>query len=90
MAEAYVLAGELHGCGDDHIAAFARYQERMMPLLQRKQESAVRFASSFAPRGAFGIAFRNFVSRLLRIPFIAELVIGRMVRDDVRLPDYRF
>jgi hypothetical protein len=37
MAEAYVLAGELHGCGGDHIAAFARYQQRMMPFLKRKQ-----------------------------------------------------
>ena len=90
MAEAYVLAGELHGCGDDHIAAFARYQERMMPFLKRKQESAVRFASSFAPRRAFGIAFRNLVTRLLRIPFIADFFIGCTVRDDVKLPDYRF
>jgi 2-polyprenyl-6-methoxyphenol hydroxylase-like FAD-dependent oxidoreductase len=90
MAEAYVLAGELHGCGDDHIAAFARYQERMMPFLKRKQESAVSFISSFAPRSAFGIAFRNHVSRLLRIPFIADFFIGRAVRDDVKLPDYRF
>jgi 2-polyprenyl-6-methoxyphenol hydroxylase-like FAD-dependent oxidoreductase len=90
MAEAYVLAGELHGCGDDHIAALARYQERMMPFLKRKQKSAVKFASSFAPRSAFGIAFRNHVSRLLRIPFIADFFIGRAVRDDIKLPDYRF
>ena len=90
MAEAYVLAGELHGSGNNHIAAFSRYQERMMPFLKRKQESAVKFASSFAPRSAFGIAFRNHVSRLLRIPFIANFFIGRAVRDDIKLPDYRF
>ena len=90
MAEAYVLAGELHGCGNDHIAAFARYQERMMPFLKRKQESAAKFASSFAPKSAFGITFRNHVSRLLRIPFIADFFIGRAVRDDIKLPDYRF
>ena len=34
MAEAYVLAGELRNCGGDHGAAFARYQERMMPFLE--------------------------------------------------------
>ena len=90
MAEAYVLAGELHGCGNDHIAAFSRYQERMMPFLKRKQESTAKFASSFAPRSAFGIAFRNDVSRLLRVPFIADFFIGRAVRDDIKLPDYRF
>ena len=37
MAEAYVLAGELRNCGGDHGAAFARYQERLMPFLKRKQ-----------------------------------------------------
>ena len=90
MAEAYVLAGELHECGGAHIAAFARYEKRMMPFLKRKQESAVKFASSFAPKSAFGITFRNYVSRLLRIPFIADFFIGRAVRDDIKLPDYRF
>ncbi|MGE5304345.1 MAG: FAD-binding domain [Alphaproteobacteria bacterium] len=90
MAEAYVLAGELHGCGNDHMVAFARYQERMMPFLKRKQASAAKFASSFAPTSAFGVTFRNHVSRLLRIPFIADFFIGRAVRDDIKLPDYRF
>ena len=53
MAEAYVLAGELRHCGGDHQAAFARYQQRMMPFLRRKQRSAARFASSFAPKSAY-------------------------------------
>ena len=90
MAEAYVLAGELRACGGDHVTAFARYQERMMPFLKRKQESASKFASAFAPKNAFGITFRNQVSRLLRIPFIAEFFIGRAVSDDIKLPDYAF
>lgn len=90
MAEAYVLAGELHSCGGDHIAAFARYEERLMPFIKRKQESAVKFASSFAPKSAFGITFRNHVSRLLWIPFIADFFLGRAVRDDIKLPDYGF
>ena len=90
MAEAYVLAGELRDCGDDHIAAFARYQERMMPFLKRKQESAVKFAASFAPKSAFGITFRNLVTRLLRIPLVADFFVGRDLRDDIKLPDYGF
>jgi 2-polyprenyl-6-methoxyphenol hydroxylase-like FAD-dependent oxidoreductase len=88
MAEAYVLAGELRACSDDHNAAFARYQERMMPFLRRKQESAAKFASSFAPKSAFGLAFRNLVTRLLRFPFLADYFIGRDLRDDIKLPDY--
>ena len=90
MAEAYVLAGELRNCGGDHGAAFARYQERMMPFLKRKQESAAQFASSFAPKSAFGLTFRNLVTRLLRIPFVADFFIGRDLRDDIKLPDYEF
>src|SRR6516164_11870507 len=61
MAEAYVLAGELRNCGADYGAAFARYQQRLMPWLRRKQRSAAKFASSFAPQTAFGITFRNLV-----------------------------
>ncbi|MGE5164233.1 MAG: FAD-binding domain [Sphingobacteriales bacterium] len=90
MAEAYVLAGELLGCGGDHSVAFARYQERMMPFLRRKQASAAKFASSFAPKTEFGITFRNLASRLLGIPFVANYFIGRDLRDDIALPEYGF
>jgi 2-polyprenyl-6-methoxyphenol hydroxylase-like FAD-dependent oxidoreductase len=90
MAEAYVLAGELRHCEADPGAAFARYEERMMPFLKRKQESAARFASSFAPKTAFGLALRNLVTRLLRIPPVADLLFARDLRDDITLPDYGY
>jgi 2-polyprenyl-6-methoxyphenol hydroxylase-like FAD-dependent oxidoreductase len=90
MAEAYVLAGELRSCGGDHGAAFARYQERLMPFLKRKQASAAKFASSFAPRTAFGITFRNLATRLMRLPFLLEFFLGRELRDKIVLPDYGF
>ena len=90
MAEAYVLAGELRDCGGDPIAAFTRYQARIMPFLKRKQESAAKFASSFAPKSATGITFRNLVTRLFRIPSFADFFIGRDLRDDIELPDYGF
>ncbi len=91
MAEAYVLAGELRNCGGDFNAAFARYEQRLMPLLKRKQKSAARFASSFAPKTAVGIAFRSLVTRLMvRLPFVVEFFIGREMRDQVQFPDYGF
>lgn len=90
MAEAYVLAGELHLCGGDFATAFARYEALTMPFLREKQETAAQFASSFAPKTAFGIIFRNFVTRMLRLPFAADFFIGRDLTDDVKLPDYRF
>jgi 2-polyprenyl-6-methoxyphenol hydroxylase-like FAD-dependent oxidoreductase len=91
MAEAYVLAGELRNCGGDYGEAFARYEERLMPLLKRKQKSAARFASSFAPRTSMGIAFRSLVTRLMRqLPFVVEFFLGREMRDQVELADYGF
>jgi 2-polyprenyl-6-methoxyphenol hydroxylase-like FAD-dependent oxidoreductase len=90
MAEAYVLAGELGHCGGDYGAAFARYQERMMPFLKRKQKPAARFASALVPKTSLGIAFRNLVSRMLGLPFVADFLYGRQVRDDIKLPDYGF
>jgi 2-polyprenyl-6-methoxyphenol hydroxylase-like FAD-dependent oxidoreductase len=90
MAEAYVLAGELHDARGDHDTAFARYQQRMMPFLESKQKAAVKFASSFAPKSAIGVAFRDNVTRLLQIPLIAHLLLGHTLRDDIVLPDYRF
>ena len=90
MTEAYVLAGELRATPRDPRAAFARYEERLRPLLARKQASAARFASSFAPRTAFGIGFRNVATRLMRIPFIAERLVGADVRDDFELPEYGY
>jgi 2-polyprenyl-6-methoxyphenol hydroxylase-like FAD-dependent oxidoreductase len=90
MAEAFVLAGELRRHGSDHRTAFAHYQDRLMPFLRSKQNAAARFASSFAPKTAFGIAFRNSVTRLLRVPLIADFFIGRDLRDNVAIPDYHF
>jgi 2-polyprenyl-6-methoxyphenol hydroxylase-like FAD-dependent oxidoreductase len=88
IAEAYVLAGELHACGGDFATAFARYEQRLMPFLRKKQQTAEKFASAFAPRTSFGIAFRNAVTQLLRVPLVADWVIGRDLRDELVLPDY--
>lgn len=59
-----------------------------MPFLKRKQESAAKFAPSFAPKGALGLTFRNQVTRLFQMPSLAEFFIGRDLRQDVQLPDY--
>jgi 2-polyprenyl-6-methoxyphenol hydroxylase-like FAD-dependent oxidoreductase len=90
MAEAYVLAGELNACSGDHRLAFSRLEHRLMQFLERKQASAAKFASSFAPKTGFGIGVRNIATRLLGLPLLADLLIGRNLRDDVHLPDYRF
>ena len=91
MAEAYMLAGELRHCGGDYSAAFARYEQRLMPFLKRKQQSVAKTASSLAPKTAFGIRFRNLAVRLMqRLPLVMDFFIGRQLRDQVQLPDYGF
>lgn len=90
MAEAYVLAGELFRSAGDHTQAFARYEDLMMPFLAKKQRSAANFASSFVPASAFGITMRNIVTKLLKLPFVANYFIGRDLRDDIDIPGYRF
>lgn len=90
MGAAYVLAGELRADENDFGTAFARYQQRMMPLLKVKQESPAKFAASFVPKSAFGISFRNLVTRFMTLPLAAEFVIGRDLRDVVEVPNCGF
>ena len=90
MAEAYVLAGELHNASGDHATAFARFEARLRPFLKQKQATAAKLASSFAPQTGIGIAIRDFIVNLLRIPIVANYFIGRDLRDDIQLPDYNF
>jgi len=90
IAQAYVLAGELNACAGEFAQAFARYERRLMPFVKKKQRSAERFASSFAPKTALGLAFRNAVTKLLRVPLVADFFLGRDLRDDIALPDYDF
>lgn len=88
LTEAYVMAGELARAAGDHGQAFSRYEERLRPLIAAKQSAARKFAGAFAPRTAFGVWFRNQVTRLMAIPPVAEFFLGRDLRDPIELPDY--
>lgn len=89
MTEAYVLAGELHRAGGDVAEAVTAYESRLRPFLLAKQKSARAFASSFAPKTAFGIWLRQVATMLMVIPPLADLLIGGSVKDDFDLPDYK-
>lgn len=88
MTEAYVLAGELARATDAPLIGIAQYQKRMMPFLQRKQKTASHFASAFAPKTAFGIELRNFLTLMMAWPFVAQLLLRHQMHDDVNLPVY--
>ena len=88
IAEAYVLAGEIHASRGDLAAAFAGYENRMRPFLARKQKSAAKLVGAFVPKSAFGVAARNISTRLMRLPVFPELLMGSYMRDDIELPEY--
>ena len=88
MAEAYVLAGELKLANGDYHVAFANYEHALHPVIEIKQRAAQKFARSFAPKTQAGIFLRNQVTRLMSIPFVADLAMGNMFKDSLTLPAY--
>jgi 2-polyprenyl-6-methoxyphenol hydroxylase-like FAD-dependent oxidoreductase len=86
MVEAYVLAAELARANADHVEAFARYEQRLAPFLLSKQRAAVGFAPAFAPRSRLQLFVRNSVMKLMGLPFVAQLAMGKSLRDAIELP----
>ena len=87
MAGAYILARELDHYGGDYARAFAAYESRFRPFIERKHKSARAFASSFAPKTSFGLFLRDQVLHLSSIPFVAEFLMRHFVLDQFTLPD---
>jgi 2-polyprenyl-6-methoxyphenol hydroxylase-like FAD-dependent oxidoreductase len=89
LTEAYVLAGELSRAAD-YPLAFRQYEARMRNFVSRKQASAEKFAKSFVPKTQLGVWFRNQVTLVMRLPWIADFLIRRSVNvvDDFDLPTY--
>ena len=88
LAEAYVLAGELHRHGDDTGAALVRYQARLHAVVARKQKHAESLAASFVPRTALGVRLRDYATLLMRLPGFPRLLMGRYFHDEMALPEY--
>ncbi len=88
MVAAYILAGELHRASGDYAEAFRRYQELFAPFALRKQKAALRFAGAFAPKSKFSMFVRNQIFKLMAIPWIADMAVGRDFADHIALPNY--
>ena len=88
MVEAYVLAAELARSNGDHPNAFARYERRLAPFLRSKQDAAQGLGLAFAPRNRWQLSVRNTVIRLMGLPLVANLAMGRSFRDAVELPAF--
>jgi 2-polyprenyl-6-methoxyphenol hydroxylase-like FAD-dependent oxidoreductase len=84
----YVLAGELAKYGGDYDTAFKNYENALHPFITHKQRAAERFAGAFAPKSRTGIFIRNQVTRLIAVPIVAKLAMGRLLTDALPLPLY--
>jgi 2-polyprenyl-6-methoxyphenol hydroxylase-like FAD-dependent oxidoreductase len=88
MVGAYILAGELYRAKGEYSVAFDRYQQLFHPFVWKKQQAALRFAGYFAPKSKFSLFLRNSVMNLMRIPWLADFVVGREISDRIPLPEY--
>ena len=86
MVGAYVLAVELARSDGDHRAAFEAYERQLAPLVRTKQDAAIGLGSAFAPRNRMQVLVRNSMIGLMGIPLIANLAMGRSLRDPIELP----
>jgi 2-polyprenyl-6-methoxyphenol hydroxylase-like FAD-dependent oxidoreductase len=85
----YMLAGELASASDDHVAAFARYEERMRGYVSKCQAFANRGGAWMAPTSQFAIWRRNVALRALR--FVPNGIMMRLAAgpsNAVAIPDY--
>ncbi|MDN5882949.1 MAG: FAD-binding domain [Nitrosospira sp.] len=88
LAEAYVLAGEIHRHGADLGSALKQYENRIKPYTLRKQRYSENLVPSFVPKTALGVRVRDFATLLMRLPVFPRLLMGRYFRDAMVLPDY--
>jgi 2-polyprenyl-6-methoxyphenol hydroxylase-like FAD-dependent oxidoreductase len=88
MIESYVLAAELARSHGDHVRAFAHYQDRLAPFLRSKQAAARGLGLAFAPRNTFQLLVRNTVMRLMGLPKVTDLAMGKSFHDAIELPAF--
>lgn len=87
MVGAYTLAAELARTKDLGLA-LSRYEERVAPLIRSKQDAAVGLGLAFAPRNRWELFIRNTAMRMMSLPGVADLVMGRSFHDAIELPPF--
>jgi 2-polyprenyl-6-methoxyphenol hydroxylase-like FAD-dependent oxidoreductase len=102
MVGAYTLAAELTRtagtaasgtaasgtAASDLGAAFARYEQRIAPLLRSKQDAAKGLGLAFAPKNRLQLFARNTVMKMMGLPKVADIAMGRSFHDAVELPSF--
>jgi 2-polyprenyl-6-methoxyphenol hydroxylase-like FAD-dependent oxidoreductase len=85
MVEAYVLAAEL-ARAPSHVQAFADYERKLTSFLRSKQKAAERLALAFAPKNRRQLFVRNAVMKLMTLPLVSKLAVGKSFKDAIELP----
>jgi hypothetical protein len=58
------------------------------PFILKKHRAVFRFAGYFAPKSKLALFVRNQTMNLMRIPRIADLVVGSAMADKITIPKY--
>lgn len=82
MGGAYILAQELHRCGD-YAQAFAAYEQRVRPFIEKKQRGARRFAATFIPSNRFARYLSYATVYALFNPLLTPFVGKRIGMDSL-------
>ncbi|MGW0228545.1 FAD-dependent monooxygenase [Actinopolymorpha singaporensis] len=91
LVGAYVLAGELAAAGGDHVAAFARYEDRIRPYVRSAQELPPGGVSGYAPMSAPAIWARGLSMRWMTRWPMRPLIARQFAKAaDIELPEYAF
>ena len=72
----------------DHREAFARYEERLAPLLAPSRMPPRAWVWPSPPKNRFQLLVRNTVMKLMGLPQVADLAMGRSFHDAVELPSF--
>jgi 2-polyprenyl-6-methoxyphenol hydroxylase-like FAD-dependent oxidoreductase len=78
MAGGFVITNELKRHGGDHTRAFDAYERFMHPIIDRKQEQAVRLAQAFVPPTSRQMLFRYLLLRLIFSPLFIRWFFSRL------------
>ncbi|MCB0406435.1 MAG: hypothetical protein KDD51_16755, partial [Bdellovibrionales bacterium] len=89
MIGAYMLAYHLERCSGDYTKAFSAYEQSLTAFMHKKQRAAEQFSGAFAPKTAFGLFFRNQITKFFSIPFVADLAMGSGLKDAIELPEFK-
>jgi 2-polyprenyl-6-methoxyphenol hydroxylase-like FAD-dependent oxidoreductase len=78
MCGAYVLVRELNRYNGDHEAAFRSYEQFLHPVIDRKQNEAVRTAKTFVPSSTGQMLFRYLLMRMIFSNLFIRRFFARM------------